>query len=31
MSQHLVNKAEAVKASLYLDGGAGAALPLRRD
>jgi DNA-binding GntR family transcriptional regulator len=31
MSQHLVNKAEAVKASLYLDGAAGGALPLRRD
>lgn len=30
MSQHLVNKAEAVKASLYLDSAA-AAVPLRRD
>ena len=31
MSQHLVNKAEAVKASLYLDGGAEMALALPRD
>jgi DNA-binding GntR family transcriptional regulator len=31
MSQHLVNKAEAVKAGLYLDGGAAATVPLRRD
>jgi DNA-binding GntR family transcriptional regulator len=31
MSQHLVNKAEAVKASLYLEGVTGTTLPLRRD
>jgi DNA-binding GntR family transcriptional regulator len=30
MSQHLVNKAEAVKAALYLDDGATAAVPLRQ-
>jgi DNA-binding GntR family transcriptional regulator len=31
LSQHLVNKAEAVRAGLHLDGGAEAALPLLKD